>query len=164
MTPKSWHLSRRTLLRGAGAAIALPLLDAMRPLTALAASATTKAPTRMAVLFFPNGVWQDSWIPKQTGAGYEIPFSLEPLAKLKDQFLVLSGMDKATSHGGDGHYAKTGNFLTGLRVAKTTGKDISCGSASLDQVIATMYQTGLDMQSRYKETSLAGLALNIIEC
>jgi hypothetical protein len=136
MTTKTWHLSRRTLLRGAGAAIALPLLDAMRPLTALAASATTKAPTRMAVLFFPNGVWQDSWIPAKTGAGYEIPYSLEPLAKLKDQFLVLSGMDKATSHGGDGHYAKTGNFLTGLRVAKTTGKDISCGSASLDQLVA----------------------------
>src|SRR5260370_1272290 len=136
MSTRSWHLSRRTFLRGAGAAIALPMLDAMRPLSALAASAAPKPPVRMGVLFFPNGVWQDSWIPKQVGAAYEIPFSLEPLAKLKDQFLVVTGMDKATSHGGDGHYAKTGNFLTGLRVAKTTGKDISCGSASLDQLVA----------------------------
>src|SRR3989440_8068517 len=136
MSTKSWQLSRRTFLRGAGTAIALPMLNAMRPLTALGASAVSKPPVRMGVLFFPNGVWQDSWIPKQVGAGYELPFSLEPLAKFKDQFLVLSGMDKATSHGGDGHYAKTGNFLTGLRVAETTGKDISCGSASLDQLVA----------------------------
>src|SRR5947207_1185609 len=136
MSGKSWHLSRRNFLRGTGAAIALPMLDAMRPLGALASSVAAKPPVRLAVMFFPNGVWQDSWIPKQTGAGYEIPFSLEPLAKLKDQFLVLSGMDKATSHGGDGHYAKTGNFLTGLHVNKTTGKDINCGSASLDQLIA----------------------------
>jgi hypothetical protein len=137
MSTKSWQLSRRTFLRGAGAAIALPMLDAMRPITALAAStAQSKAPVRMAILFFPNGVWPKSWVPEKTGADYELPFSLAPLAKLKDQFLVLSGMDKATSHGGDGHYAKTGNFLTGLRVVKTTGKNISCGSASLDQVIA----------------------------
>src|SRR5258708_27119461 len=121
MSIKSWHLSRRTFLRGAGAAIALPMLDAMRPLTALAASQATKPPVRLAVLFFPNGVWQDSWIPKQVGAGYQVPFSLEPLAKLKDQFLVLSGMDKASSHGGDGHYSKAGNFLTAPHVAQNPG-------------------------------------------
>ena len=135
MSTKSWHLSRRTFLRGAGAAIALPMLDAMVPLRALASTAP-KAPVRLAVMFFPNGVWPKAWVPEQVGAGYELPFSLAPLAKLKDQFLVLSGMDKAASHGGDGHYAKTGNFLTGLRVVKTTGKDISCGGTSLDQLIA----------------------------
>lgn len=135
---KSWQLSRRSVLRGAGAAIALPMLDAMRPLVASAASAATSAgvPTRLGVLFFPNGVWPEAWVPKEAGADYALPFSLEPLARHKSEFLVLSGMDKATSHGGDGHYAKTGNFLTGLRVVKTTGKDISCGSASLDQMIA----------------------------
>jgi hypothetical protein len=142
MRTRHRQISRRTLLRGAGAAIALPLLDAMRPLKAFADSAAAAAaagpqsPLRMAVLFFPNGVFPDGWIPAQAGADYELPYALEPLAKLKDQFLVISGTDKATSHGGDGHYAKTGNFLTGLRVVKTTGKDISCGGTSLDQVIA----------------------------
>ena len=136
MSTKSWQLSRRTFLRGAGAAIALPMLDAMRPLSAFANATATKAPVRMAVMFFPNGVWPEAWIPKTTGSNYELPFALSPLEKLKDQFLVLSGMDKATSHVGDGHYAKTGNFLTGLRVVKTTGKDISCGGTSLDQLIA----------------------------
>jgi hypothetical protein len=135
MSIPSWRISRRTFLRGTGAAIALPLLDAMVPLQAMGAT-PAKLPVRMGVLFFPNGVWPKSWIPEQTGANYELPFSLTPLAKLKDEFLILSGMDKATSHGGDGHYAKTGNFLTGLRVVKTTGKDISCGGTSLDQLIA----------------------------
>src|SRR5260370_39651189 len=114
MSTRSWHLSRRTFLRGAGAAIALPMLDAMRPLSALAASAAPKPPVRMGGLFFPNGVWQDSWIPKQVGAAYEDPFSLEPLAKLQDQLLVLSRMDRASRRGGERHSAKTGNFLTAL--------------------------------------------------
>src|SRR6266581_1309128 len=118
MTQRPWQISRRTLLRGAGAAIALPMLNAMAPFRTFADSAVAKTPVRMGVLFFPNGVWPEAWVPKQTGADYELPYSLEPLADLKDQFLVLSGMDKATSHGGDGHYAKTGNFLTGLRVVK----------------------------------------------
>src|SRR3954453_8893390 len=127
MSLKSWQISRRAVLRGAGAAIALPLLDAMRPAIAAAATSAPAVPLRMGVLFFPNGVWPDAWVPKETGLDYALPYSLEPLAKHKSEFLVLSGMDKATSHGGDGHYAKTGNFLTGLRVVKTTGKDISCG-------------------------------------
>src|SRR5436305_6697764 len=130
MNPKNFDLTRRTFLRGAGAAVALPWLEAM----SFAAKEPAKPPVRMACIYFPNGVWPDAWVPKETGADYALPYSLEPLAKHKSEFLVLSGMDKATSHGGDGHYAKTGNFLTGLRVVKTTGKDISCGSASLDQI------------------------------
>ena len=79
MSTKSWQLSRRTFLRGAGAAIALPMLDAMRPLSAFANAAATKAPVRMAVMFFPNGVWPEGWIPKTTGSNYELPFALSPL-------------------------------------------------------------------------------------
>ena len=137
---KPWHLSRRTFLRGTGAAIALPLLDAMRPLKALAAAPATgpavAPPVRTAVLYFPNGAWMDSWVPKKSGADYELPFSLSPLQKHKGEMLVLSGLDKAASHEGDGHYAKTANFLTGAHVNKTTGKDISAGGVSMDQVMA----------------------------
>src|SRR5262245_39895336 len=112
MNPKTRPISRRTFLRGAGAAIALPFFESLQP----ARAAGAKPPVRLACLFFPNGVWQDAWIPKQAGADYELPFSLAPLADLKSEFSVLSGLDKANSRTGDGHYAKTANFLTGLKV------------------------------------------------
>lgn len=131
-------LSRRTMLRGSGAAIALPLLDAM---STARGDSPVKPPVRMGFLFFPNGMWRDAWVPKiadgQTSQSeFELPFSLEPLAPVRKDVLVLSGLDKANSRSGDGHYAKTANFLTGLTVVKTTGKEISTGGASIDQLCA----------------------------
>jgi hypothetical protein len=133
MNPKTRPMSRRTFLRGAGAAIALPFFESLQPVRAAGAA---KPPVRLACLFFPNGVWQDAWIPKQDGADYELPFSLAPLKDFKSEFSVLSGLDKANSRSGDGHYAKTANFLTGLTVTKTTGKEINVGGISLDQYVA----------------------------
>ena len=153
MAQRRWQLSRRTFLRGTGTAMALPMLDCMAPVgRALAQSTPVKPPTRMACLFFPNGVWQDAWIPKQAGAAYELPFSLEPLAAHKSEIVVLSGLDKAHSRQGDGHYAKTANFLTGMKVTKTTGKEINCGGISVDQLVAK--QIG-------RHTPLASLELGI---
>ena len=102
-------------------ALGLPLLEAMLPTRAAAAAAgaATKAataPVRAAYLYFPNGAWMDAWIPKKTGAEYDLPFSLEPLKPVRDSVVVLSGLDKPYSRSGDGHYAKTANFLTGLHV------------------------------------------------
>jgi hypothetical protein len=136
MNLKTRSLSRRTFLRGAGAMIALPFFESL--LTARAASAV-RPPKRMAFLYFPNGAWPDAWVPKKSGSDFELPFSLTPLEKLKQDVIVLSGLDKAQSRGGDGHYAKTANFLTGLHVQKTIGKDINVGSASVDQVIAQKF-------------------------
>ena len=133
MNPKTRSLSRRTFLRGAGATIALPLLESLLPVRAASAA---RPPKRMACLYFPNGVWPDAWIPKKNGSDFELPFSLTPLEKLKQDVIVLSGLDKAQSRGGDGHYAKTANFLTGLHVQKTIGKDINVGGVSVDQVVA----------------------------
>src|SRR5262249_13756416 len=133
-------LSRRTFLRGAGVALGLPLLEAMLPSrrsTALAdAQPGPEAPARAAYLYFPNGAWMDAWVPKQTGASFELPFSLTPLAPIRDSVVVLSGLDKPFSRSGDGHYAKTANFLTGLHVRKTTGQDLNSGGVSVDQVAA----------------------------
>jgi hypothetical protein len=78
----------------------------------------------------------DAWVPKQTGADYELPFSLTPLGPVRDAVVVLSGLDKPYSRSGDGHYAKTANFLTGLHVHKTTGQDLNSGGVSVDQVAA----------------------------
>ncbi|MBX9582311.1 MAG: DUF1552 domain-containing protein, partial [Gemmataceae bacterium] len=89
-----------------------------------------------AYLYFPNGAWMDAWVPKQTGAGYELPFSLTPLEPVRDEVTVLTGLDKPNSRSGDGHYAKTANFLTGLPVKKTTGQDLHAGGVSVDQVAA----------------------------
>jgi hypothetical protein len=136
-------LCRRTFLRGAGTSLGLPLFNAMLPGSARAdeqapaATATGgRAPVRMACLYFPNGVWEESWVPKQAGAEYELPFSLQPLAPVRSEVLVLSNLDKAASHSGDGHYAKTANFLTGTPVTKTTGADLSVGGISIDQLTA----------------------------
>ncbi len=142
---RSWHIPRRSFLRGAGVSLGLPLLDAMGDLLPTASpsaaagvntAGSLQAPVRMACLYFPNGVWRRSWFPEKAGADYDFTPSLQPLAAHRDNLLVFSGLDKRHSHGGDGHYAKTANFLTGLLVKKTTGKDLSVGSASIDQVCA----------------------------
>ena len=138
-------MPRRSFLRGAGAMLGLPLLEAMGTLIALAAPdalASTRtarqvqSPVRMACIYFPNGVFEEGWFPKQAGADFELPFSLEPLEKHRRNVQIFSGLDKQNSHQGDGHYAKTANFLTGLPVRKTVGKDISVGGVSIDQLCA----------------------------
>jgi hypothetical protein len=141
MDQKSWQISRRRFLRGTGAALALPMLDAMAPVASAAAGASSAArpPVRMACLFFPNGMWPAAWVPAKGGKGYELTSDLEPLAKMREEFLVLSGLDKAASHTGDGHYAKDANFLTGTPVTKTTGKNISVGGTSMDQLVAQKF-------------------------
>lgn len=140
-----WRIPRRTFLRGAGVTLGLPVLEAMgRVLPQASPSATASAaetrivkpPVRLACIYFPNGVWEKSWFPKTAGTEYELTFALEPLARHRQQLLVFSGLDKRHSHGGDGHYAKTANFLTGLPVRKTTGKDLSVGGLSIDQLCA----------------------------
>lgn len=128
-------VSRRRFLRGCGTALALPWMGSLLPGRALGDQAS-KPPIRSAFIYFPNGVWEKSWVPEQTGRDYQLSPSLEPIAEIRDDVLVLSGLDKKHSHGGDGHYAKTANFLTGMHVTKTTGKDISSGGISIDQLIA----------------------------
>ena len=138
MSTRRWRPSRRTFLRGTGAAIALPWLESMRPAMAFADSAPAMPtpPVRFACLYFPNGAYMQNWIPQDAGTDYKLPFSLSPLEPVKEDVLVLSGLDKHYSHEGDGHYAKTANFLTGMHVNKTTGREISAGGVSLDQLAA----------------------------
>src|SRR5258706_2115508 len=145
MMPGKRLIARRTFLRGTGVMLGLPLLEAMGKILPGASPAATASrtlrsqiqpPVRMACIYFPNGVWEKPWFPDKPGEDYSLPFALEPLAPHKRDILVFSGLDKAASHGGDGHYAKTANFLTGLAVKKTPGKDISVGGVSIDQLCA----------------------------
>jgi hypothetical protein len=86
------HLSRRTLLKGAGVSIALPLLDAMIPArTALAQTAAAASP-RLGFVYFPHGALQEEWTPKKIGRDFDFPFILEPLTPLREYVTVVSGL------------------------------------------------------------------------
>ncbi len=135
----SWHISRRTVLRGIGTAVALPLLDAMEPALALAGDGKQGVPTRMGFVYVPNGKHMPDWTPAAEGEAFELPYIMEPLAKVKDRLLVISGLaqTKARANGdGAGDHARAlGTFLTGVQVRKTHGADIKAGK-SVDQVAA----------------------------
>lgn len=152
-------LSRRRFLRGSGVALATPMFASLAP----AGKPDATAPLRTAFIYFPNGVWEKSWVPEKAGADFELPPSLKPLEKVRSEVTVLSGLDKKHSHGGDGHYAKTANFLTGLPVAKTTGKDISSGGISVDQLIAKHIgdQTPLPSLELATEPVISGIDSNV---
>ena len=133
-------LSRRTLLRGIGTAIALPWLEAMGQFTAYAADAPgRKAPNRLAFLYVPNGKDMPNWTPRSEGQLGELPPILAALAPVKDDLLVLSGLaaDKARPYGdGGGDHARAmAAFLTGVHPHKTDGADIRAGT-SVDQIAA----------------------------
>lgn len=138
MSKNSWKISRRTMLKGVGAMMGLPLLEAMAPLKALAGSSQvqSKYPVRMAMLYMPNGINPHHWTPVGTGRDFQLSSILEPLAKVKDDILVLSELWNALTDTGDGHYVKTGGFLTGTTITRTTGSAICSGGISMDQIAA----------------------------
>ncbi len=133
-------LSRRTVLRGMGTALALPMLECMRPLRmGRAATSSAGAPNRLAFLYVPNGVHVPDWKPTVTGRDFEVPWILEPLAPLRQQWSVLSGLtlNQARAHGdGGGDHARSlAAFLTTAHPLKTAGGDIRAG-VSVDQFAA----------------------------
>jgi len=120
--------------------LALPWLEAMMPRTARASNVAEKdhsdSPIRMAALFVPNGVRQDAWTPESEGREFTLSPTLEPLAELKDQLLVLTNLWNQASDFGDGHYVKTSGFLTCTTINKSLGIDLNCNGRSMDQVAA----------------------------
>ena len=134
-------VQRRTVLRGLGAAVALPMLEAMRPARTLlgAEAASAAAPVRLAYIFFPNGAVMDRFKPSEEGENYTLPPILEPLAPHKADILSLGGLTQnwARAHGdGGGDHARSAScFLTGAKLVKTDGTDIRVGQ-SIDQAVA----------------------------
>lgn len=164
--------SRRRMLRGCGAMLALPWMESVVSRDVLAQEKAVEAatgvpsgrpPIRSAFIYFPNGVWEKSWTPEKSGRDYELSPTLQPLADVKNDVLVLTGLDKKNSHGGDGHYAKTANFLTGMPVTKTTGKNISSGGISVDQLMAqhTSQFTPLPSLELGTEPVISGIDSNV---
>jgi hypothetical protein len=125
-------LSRRTMLRGMGATLALPFLDAMVPAaTALAKTAAQPAP-RFGAVFVPMGERPSHWTPATTGAGFEFSPILKPIERFRDSLVVVSNLDRPP---GGTHAVSTSTWLTGAAPKRTEAEDFYAG-ISLDQVAA----------------------------
>jgi Protein of unknown function (DUF1552) len=138
------QLPRRTLLRGLGTTIALPLLDGMLPaLAGAAGKAAIAAPGRMAFIYAANGIIMEHWTPPTEGPvaflPRELPSILQPLEPFREQLMVLTGLasDPARDHGdGPGDHARSAAaYLTAVHPKKTFGADIQAG-VSIDQLVA----------------------------
>lgn len=131
-------ISRRTMIQGTGAALALPILDAMLPKAAWAAPEQLVR-NRMGFIFFPNGAIMKDWTPSATGEKFKLPKTLQPLAKHQQDLLVISGLAqtkaRANGDGGGDHARNSAAFLTGSQPKKTDGADIHAG-ISVDQIAA----------------------------
>ena len=132
-------LARRTFLRGIGATIALPMLDAMTPAFAASSRLGSNTPRRVAFVYVPNGIIMKDWTPPADGPAFDFPRILKPLEPYRKDLLVLSGLTHNTGRAlGDGpgdHARAAASFLTGVHPKKTAGADI-CSGVSVDQIAA----------------------------
>jgi Protein of unknown function (DUF1552) len=125
-------LPRRTFLRGMGAAVALPALEAMVP--ALRASAAAASPARFGAVYVPNGAIMEQWTPAKAGADFEFTPILQPLEPFRSSLVVVSNLTRAATQGGD-HAVSAAGWLTGAAAKRTEAEDILAG-ITIDQVIA----------------------------
>jgi hypothetical protein len=136
ITRKALH--RRSFLRGMGAAIGLPLLDAMVPALAIGQARAVKAPLRMVFAYVPNGIIMNQWNPDYEGKLGELPRVLKPMEPHRDDILMLGNLTHNTGRalldGAGDHGRCSGSYLTGIQVKKTT-VDIKAG-VSCDQIVA----------------------------
>jgi hypothetical protein len=134
------HLPRRTFLRGAGTALALPLLDAMVPARALALqSVAAQTKTRFTGIFVPHGMAPGYWVPATQGKGFDFPVILSPLEPFRDATVVMSGLWSQSAEPPPGvtgadHWVASA-YLCAKKPKKTAGADILNG-VTIDQIIA----------------------------
>ena len=113
------HLSRRTLLKGFGTTLALPLLDAMAPALSAETKTAAKMVPRLGVVYVPNGIFMSKWTPAGNEPALEVTPILEPMAKFRGRLLMLSGLnnkegDPLVGEGAGDHARAAGAFLTGV--------------------------------------------------
>jgi len=135
-------LPRRTFLRGMGATLALPLLDAMVPALSAMTNTAAKPAPRLGFIYIPNGVIQAQWVPAAVGTGFEFPPILSPIAPFRDRLLVLSGLaHRQADSFGDGngdHPRAVAVWLSGVHAWDRRGKggaEIRLGT-TVDQLAA----------------------------
>src|SRR5215510_3387301 len=130
------HVSRRTVLQGAGAAVALPLLEAMIPTgTAWAQTAAGKTPKRFAFVAFPHGAIMDSWSPKETGTGFTMSPILQSLEPFRKHLTIVSGLRNKPAETNEPHGYIEQGWLTCVK-PWDFGKAGPDSGVSADQIIA----------------------------
>ncbi len=127
-------LSRRMILRGAGASLALPWLESLQ--AAPSDERLKEPPLRMAFLFMPNGVRPDHWSPPGDDEKYAITPHLKPLEGLRDDFILLENLWHKNTIGRNGHWPKVPAWLSGGYVERTVGSDLDSGGTTIDQLAA----------------------------
>ena len=141
------HISRRTLLRGVSTAVALPLLDAMIP--AFAPAATTTPVRRFGVVYHPNGVIYDKWLPTGAGSNFELSPTLKALEPFKDKLIVITGLSSDPAEplgdGGGDHSRACGSYLTGVHVKKSDS--LLENAVSMDQIAAKAFENDTQLSS-----------------
>ncbi len=134
-------IGRRTLLRGMGTAMALPLLEAMSA-SAKAAEEAAASRKRLQVIYTPNGMMMQNWTPASSEAGFAYSPILKPLEPYRSKITVFTGLShvqaEALGDGAGDHGRCCGGYLTGTHVKKTEGADITAG-VSMDQVVAKQF-------------------------
>src|SRR5438128_4530790 len=142
-------ISRRAVLRGIGTAVALPLLDAMLPALTAAQNSPAKAVRRFGVVYHPNGVIYDKWLPKGVGSEFEFSPVLEPLEPFKDRLVVVTGLSshqaEALGDGGGDHSRASGTYLTGVHVRKSDS--VVENGVSMDQIAAKALERDTQLSS-----------------
>jgi len=133
------HLPRRTFLKGMGAAIALPMLDAMTPALSAIGRSAAQSPLRLAFTYVPNGITMADWTPKGAGAAFDLSRVMQPMAPFRQDISILSGLahrnGMALGDGPGDHARAAASYLTGVHPRKTAGADIQNG-VSVDQIAA----------------------------
>ena len=133
------HLERRTFLRGMGAAVALPLLDAMIPArTALAQTAANPTP-HMGFIYFPHGAIMEHWTPKTEGTDFDLPTILKPLAPFQKQLTVVSGLENKPAISPAVHAITPGTWLSCVHPRASQDP---FGGPTIDQIAAAAHRTG----------------------
>ena len=133
------HISRRTVLKGAGATLALPLLDAMVPAATALAQTAANPRSRFVGLFVPHGMAPGYWVPDKVGTGFEFPYCFKPLEAYRDHVTILSGLHSRSAEPPPGatgadHWVAAA-FLCANKPKKTTRADVYAGT-TIDQTIA----------------------------
>jgi hypothetical protein len=154
------HVSRRAVLKGVGATIALPLLDAMNPAaTAWAQTPAGSAPKRFAFVGFPHGAVMDRWSPPQTGAGFEMSPILQPLEPFREYLTIVSGLRNKPAETPEPHGYIEATWLSCVK-PWDFGKDGPDSGVTADQIIARHIGQETRLPSLEMTTSQVGARLS----
>jgi hypothetical protein len=129
------YISRRTLLRGMGVSLALPLLDSMVPALVAQTRTAAKPSSRLAFIYIPHGAIMDQWTPATEGSGFEFPRILKPLEPFRDCVNVVSGLGHRAADTTAVHSLSPTTWLSGVRPKPTQGQDAFAGITA-DQIAA----------------------------